>query len=852
MAWQSGRGKGRRPNWSSSWGEDWWEGWSWSWSDWSSAETGPRSREAKGRPRSRLPSVAVYFGTFDPIHENHIGLAKFALERELARLVYFVVNGDNPLKPLAASYEERLGLVQRRLEVEDDARIRCFHLAREETQRMRWSDRENICNKIRAEAAAKLQNGQLQVVQMVGQDSFEQAVGRSSDAKASRKGRGKGIFATGIHFLVFPRGHGGAHVQIPRHMKDRVEIAKDYVDPVLLSSTDVRALACTSEGLSGRVHPALQQQVMDIYTRPRQFFLLFLGPPGSGKTTLGRELEAALGFYHLSGGEAYRAAKARAAASTRPEAQQQTVAKVFAALALAAARLKPAPVSFDGFLPKDLPDFEEKVGQIGLIVKLQCSSEVLRQRIGDRGSRPHDVPIDADKRVASHEQRSTREDASLAGLEDSAGIVCELDADAPLHEVLEAVQGLVLQAADEHQIKLPEVVHEQGSRVLIDDEFWNQIFQEIESSPAQAYNLRRNATSMRARQGSRNLKNFNNLVKDILIQWGVREVSSHLKGAGQDRVISALDVASGRGGDQLKFVKASRSQGCRLCYTAIDVAEAQVQEATNRLRQGLERQKMLKPTLLAARFFVGDVAQVAPQQLGMPTEAEPQWFHVASIQFALHYAFSSRETAQSFLRHAAGNVCSGGLLLITTVDASQMARIAAQAQDLVYESELLRVTFPDADIHSEIQKGIAKYGLRYRFDLAGEGIDCEEFVVPEELLTDLLNQIDIEIIAGIPFSELSDPKGSNNSREVAKWILQRLGESVEDIADAFRVYDNLGLKLTAPEQRTVSLYKLYVGRKRPRPSEASCCPGPEEVARSTAQAVSNRSFMEVLDLRSHK
>ncbi|OLQ10343.1 mRNA cap guanine-N7 methyltransferase 1 [Symbiodinium microadriaticum] len=638
---------------------------------------------------------------------------------------------------------------------------------------------------LRAEAAAQL-HGQLQVVQMVGQDSFEQALGRSSDAKASRKGRGKGILATGIHFLVFPRGHGGADVQVPRHMKDRVEIVKDYVDPVLLSSTDVRELACTSEGLSGRVHPALQQQVMEIYTRPRQFFLLFLGPPGSGKTTLGRQLEAALGFYHLSGGEAYRAAKARTAASTRPEAQQQTVAKVFAALALAAARLKPAPVSFDGFLPKDLPDFEDKVGHIGLIVKLQCSSEVLRQRIGDRGSRPHDVTIDAEKRVASYEQRSTREDAALGSFGDSAGIVCELDADAPLHEVLEAVQGLVRQAADRHQIKLPEVVQEQGSRVLIDDGFWNQIFEEIESSPAQAYNLRRNATSMRARQGSRNLKNFNNLVKDILIQWGVREVSGHLKRAGQDY--------------------AAESQGCRLCYTAIDVAEAQVQEATNRLRQGLERQKTLKQTLLAARFFVGDVAQVAPQQPGMPDEAEPQWFHVASIQFALHYAFSSCETAQSFLRHAAGNLCSRGLLLITTVDASQMARIAAEAQDLVYESELLRVTFPDADIH-EIQKGIARYGLRYRFDLAGEGIDCEEFVVPEELLTDVLRQLDIDIIASVPFSELSDPKGGNTSREVAKCILQRLGESVEDIADAFGVYDNLGLKLSAPEHNTVSLYK---------------------------------------------
>jgi nicotinamide mononucleotide adenylyltransferase len=29
-------------------------------------------------PRQRKHKVGVYFGTFDPIHENHVGLAKFA------------------------------------------------------------------------------------------------------------------------------------------------------------------------------------------------------------------------------------------------------------------------------------------------------------------------------------------------------------------------------------------------------------------------------------------------------------------------------------------------------------------------------------------------------------------------------------------------------------------------------------------------------------------------------------------------------------------------------------------------------------------------------------------------------
>eukprot|EP00437_Effrenium_voratum_P050145 CAMPEP_0181521152 /NCGR_PEP_ID=MMETSP1110-20121109/66689_1 /TAXON_ID=174948 /ORGANISM="Symbiodinium sp., Strain CCMP421" /LENGTH=766 /DNA_ID=CAMNT_0023651685 /DNA_START=53 /DNA_END=2351 /DNA_ORIENTATION=- len=754
----------------------WWGGDTWSW-------TTSRSWQDSA---SRRHAVGVYFGTFDPIHENHIGLCKYALTQGVVQMVYLVVNGDNPMKPLAVSYEERLRLVRRRVELEVDY----------------------ICERARYLVEA---GGNAEVYQLLGQDSFEQAVGRS---RPKGKGKGKGIFSTSTRFLVFPRAGSDESVHIPPDMRRRVAVVKDYVDPVTLSSTQIRAAAAEGHDLQGSVHPGILEDVIATYTRTRRFLVLLFGPPGSGKTALGRELERAFGFYHISGGDAYRAAKSRGLfGAYREDDRKQTVAKVFAAVARAAAVLAPAPVSFDGFLPKELPDFEAKVGTPGLIIKLDCPAEVLQQRLQERGQREHDVDLSVSQRMRSHYSQ----DKALPEFHQCLRV---LRSDRPLQDVAEDLAGLVREAAARHRLSLEGVSLEDTGRQIIDEDFWHRIFQEIESSPAQSYNLRPNASTMKERQGSRGLKNFNNLVKDILIQWGVREVSCHLKRAGQDCVVSALDVASGRGGDQLKFVKAAESQGCRLCYTAIDVAEAQVQEATNRLRQGLERQKTLKQTLLAARFFVGDAAQVAPQQPGMPDEAEPQWFHVASIQFALHYAFSSCETAQSFLRHAAGNLCSGGLLLITTVDASQMARIAA-------------------DIH-EIQKGIARYGLRYRFDLAGEGIDCEEFVVPEELLTDVLRQLDIDIIASVPFSELSDPKGGNTSREVAKCILQRLGESVEDIADAFGVYDNLGLKLSAPEHNTVSLYKLYVGRKRPRTSEVSCCPRPEEVARSMEQAVSNR------------
>ncbi|CAJ1383631.1 unnamed protein product [Effrenium voratum] len=758
----------------------WWGGDTWSW-------TTSRSWQDSA---SRRHAVGVYFGTFDPIHENHIGLCKYALTQGVVQMVYLVVNGDNPMKPLAVSYEERLRLVRRRVELEVDDRIRLMELSGEEAGRMRWLDRQDICERARYLVEA---GGNAEVYQLLGQDSFEQAVGRS---RPKGKGKGKGIFSTSTRFLVFPRAGSDESVHIPPDMRRRVAVVKDYVDPVTLSSTQIRAAAAEGHDLQGSVHPGILEDVIATYTRTRRFLVLLFGPPGSGKTALGRELERAFGFYHISGGDAYRAAKSRGLfGAYREDDRKQTVAKVFAAVARAAAVLAPAPVSFDGFLPKELPDFEAKVGTPGLIIKLDCPAEVLQQRLQERGQREHDVDLSVSQRMRSHYSQ----DKALPEFHQCLRV---LRSDRPLQDVAGDLAGLVREAAARHRLSLEGVSLEDTGRQIIDEDFWHRIFQEIESSPAESYNLRPNASTMKERQGSRGLKNFNNLVKDVLICWAVQQVAAPAS------AVHVLDVASGRGGDQMKFGKAAAAANRRLCYTAIDVAEAQILEAQRRMIAS--RQKDDAPSLESARFLIGDVAKIAPSTFAQQLALQ----HISSVQFAVHYAFSSCESARTFLRNATGRLRQGGLLLITTVDSCAMGRLARDAKDLVWQNGLLRVTFSDLQTLERIADEKEEYGLRYRFDLTGEGIDCEEFVVPEALMRGLLQELQVEVLAAMPFSDIA-LEDNLTAEQIATSILSRLpAGQASDVS----VYDRLGLLLSREEAAIAALYKLFVCRKRQEPA----------------------------------
>jgi len=215
-----------------------------------------------------------------------------------------------------------------------------------------------------------------------------------------------------------------------------------------------------------------------------------------------------------------------------------------------------------------------------------------------------------------------------------------------------------------------------------------------------------------------------------------------------------------------------------------------------------------------ARLFVGDVTRRA-----LPRELP--WQQLVSIQFALHYAFGSRGSAAAFLEHALARLCSGGLLLITTVSHERLRELARRALEggareggtRVAEGALYRVTFADSESAERARCGGPEFGVRYHFELHGEGIDCDEFAVPRALLEDLLGDSSVEVLREVPFHEICGHGRSCTAAGLAGRLLGALPDGGHALSD-YAVYDRLGLGMSQDEHEVARLYTAYVCARR--------------------------------------
>lgn len=59
-------------------------------------------------------TVALYFGSFNPVHNGHLGIAGFVIEKKLCHEMWFVISPQNPLKPESelAPEHHRLAMLQ--------------------------------------------------------------------------------------------------------------------------------------------------------------------------------------------------------------------------------------------------------------------------------------------------------------------------------------------------------------------------------------------------------------------------------------------------------------------------------------------------------------------------------------------------------------------------------------------------------------------------------------------------------------------------------------------------------------------------------------------------------------------
>lgn len=173
-----------------------------------------------------------------------------------------------------------------------------------------------------------------------------------------------------------------------------------------------------------------------------------------------------------------------------------------------------------------------------------------------------------------------------------------------------------------------------------------------------------------------------------------------------ERRVRVLELCGGRGGDVGKWLRQPNVASVDL----VDVSDASLAEA--RRRYGADRRLGTH----CADAFDDDALWPA-------TVAS---FDVASCQFALHYAFETRERATAAVRQATRALAADGVFIGTVPHAE---RLCAAAND---DDAVWRVSDVERDAFTR------DFGGRYRFSFAGAVDAHDEYVVQRRSLESVL------------------------------------------------------------------------------------------------------------------
>ena len=121
-------------------------------------------------------------------------------------------------------------------------------------------------------------------------------------------------------------------------------------------------------------------------------------------------------------------------------------------------------------------------------------------------------------------------------------------------------------------------------------------------------------------------------------------------------------------------------------------------------------------TFCVGDFCASDLETSLPRQLS---------FHLVSCQFALHYSFSSEESALQLMRNVACRLQPGGVFVGTTTDANVLIKRLRAAPGLSFGNSHYSVVFDDAHA-SKSFPATRPFGIRYRFSLRVRGIETSK------------------------------------------------------------------------------------------------------------------------------
>ena len=207
--------------------------------------------------------IGFYFGSFNPIHENHVALAEFAHTQLGIQEVFLVPNQDGNKEKDNANetvvpLSDRIEMIRARL-----GSIDWLHVMEPTGRTYRWEAKAEMAEtKVAAMFEESRKTGQS--VLLVGQDSWNKAVMGSSRDKTTRHFIGIAKIVKS-KIVVFPRtgmGREDDPVQglcnAPKPIRELMSVAEGYVDPIEgLSSSKIRAELTAGVQAPIGLHPAV-------------------------------------------------------------------------------------------------------------------------------------------------------------------------------------------------------------------------------------------------------------------------------------------------------------------------------------------------------------------------------------------------------------------------------------------------------------------------------------------------------------------------------------------------------------------------------------------------------------------
>ena len=259
---------------------------------------------------------------------------------------------------------------------------------------------------------------------------------------------------------------------------------------------------------------------------------------------------------------------------------------------------------------------------------------------------------------------------------------------------------------------------------------------------AQHYNSRApNDLRTRSQSNIYYLRNFNNWIKSVLIG----EFTKKLTDGNKHKKLAVLDLGCGKGGDILKWKKASVSR-----VTFVDIAAVSLDECK---RRNVEPSR----SEFATEFIHMDATRIRLKDV---ISSEDKLQHdLVSSQFVIHYSFESYEQADTFMRNVSESLNVGGYFVGTTTNAHELVKRLRESDTCSFGNNIYNINFLVEDKEEALKKDI--FGVKFDFQLEGV-VECPEFLLNFEALIMIARRHKLEIVFKKTFDEMFNEYSAHN------------------------------------------------------------------------------------------